>query len=788
MSETLPLLPLRNTVVFPHLAAPLAVGRSATLAAVETATRGEVDEHLLVCVAQLDGELESPGPDDLHSIGTLVSVRRVEHGDNGAQVLVQGLERVRLVTVEDSGDHLQANIERLGLPAGEGADVDALVRENHRLAREIAELIDPRGGEQMFRQLVLSIRDTLAQHYRMASLANQSVETQQSVLEEDSLTGVLERMHQVLQHELKVNEVRREIADRAGQGLEQQQREAVLRQQKQTIEEALGEGDDSAEDDELRERIHALELPEAARREADRELKRLARMNAQSPDYQMTRSYLELLAELPWTERTEDDLDLGHAREILDADHHGLDDIKERILEHLAVMRMNPDARAPILCLVGPPGVGKTSLGQSVARAIGRKFERLALGGLHDEAELRGHRRTYIGAMPGRILQALRRAESANPVLMLDEVDKLGRDFRGDPSAALMEILDPAQNDAFRDNYLNLPFDLSQVFFVTTANSLDGIPRPLLDRMEVIHLSGYADEEKVAIARRYLLPRQREAAGLSEDQLRIEDDVLAAIITRWTSEAGVRELERALGRIARKMARRILEEGDDQPAVRDPVSRDQLTELLGPEKFFPERQRSEPVPGVASGLAWTEAGGVVLHVEAALLPKDEKTVLTGQLGDVMQESVRAARAWLWTAAPRLGLDRSTIEASGVHVHVPAGAVPKDGPSAGVTMVTALASLYSGRPVHSGIAMTGEVTLAGLVLPVGGIREKVLAAHRAGVRTVILPKDNESDLERLPDSVREEMEFALAEHVDTVLDTAIGDLHKPPLREAAAGRA
>lgn len=770
MSTTLPVLPLKNTVVFPHLAAPLAVGRPASLAAVEAASGTETPgEARLLCLAQRDPEEEHPGPDGLHTIGTIVTVRRIERGDGGMQVLVQGVERARVLALRDRADHLEADVETLEAPTGEGPAIDALVRENHRLGRAIAELIDPRGGEAMFDQLVLSIRDILAQHYRMASLANLPVERQQYVLEADTLRDVLERLYEILEHELAVNQVRREIADRAGQGIEKQQREALLRQQKQTIEEALGEADDDDEIAELRQRIDAVELPEAVRTEADRELKRLARLSAQAPDYQMTRSYLELIAELPWTATTEDKLDLTHAREVLDEDHHGLADVKERILEFLAVMRMNPKAKAPILCFVGPPGVGKTSLGKSIARAIGRTFERLAVGGLHDEAELRGHRRTYIGAMPGRILQAVRRAEVANPLLMLDEIDKLGSDFRGDPSAALMEILDPAQNDAFRDNYLNLPFDLSKVFFVTTANSLDTIPRPLLDRMEVIRLSGYSDAEKTSIAARYLLPRQRSDAGLAKDQLTIDDEVMGAIIARYTREAGVRNLERSLGRIARKTARRLLEDGSAETAV----TREALTDLLGPEKFFPEEARRELTPGVAAGLAWTETGGDVLYVEAAKVPKADKTILTGQLGDVMQESVSAARSWLWTAAPCLGIERDEIEGTGVHVHVPAGAVPKDGPSAGVTMVTALASLFSGRAVRSGLAMTGEVTLTGLVLPVGGIKEKVLAAHRAGLRTIVLPKQNENDLAELPDSVKAELEFVFADRVETVLRTALG---------------
>ncbi|MCC5874245.1 MAG: endopeptidase La [Gammaproteobacteria bacterium] len=781
MALPLPILPLKNTVVFPLLAVPLTVGRQRSLAAVDAAEALAADHPgatQLICVAQRDGELDDVGVADIHPVGTLVSIRRVERADGGAQVLVQGEGRVRLMDVSDDGDYLAAVPEPLELPGGSSAETDALIRENHDLARQIAHLIDPRGGDQMFQQLVLSIRDPLAQHYRMASLANLDMGRQQQVLEADTLVDVLSIMHDVLIHELKVNRLRREIANKASEDIEKHQREALLRQQKQTIEDALGDhdGDDV---DALREKLDQAALPKLARAEADRELKRLGRTNAQSPDYQMTRSYLELLAELPWQQYTNDDLDLGHAREVLDEDHYGLEDVKERILEFLAVMRMNPAARAPILCFVGPPGVGKTSLGQSIARAIGRKFERLALGGLHDEAELRGHRRTYIGAMPGRILQALRRAEVANPLLMLDEVDKLGRDFRGDPSAALMEVLDPAQNNEFRDNYLNLPFDLSKVMFITTANSLDTVPRPLLDRMEVIRLSGYSDTEKVNIAERYLLPRQRSEAGLTPEQLAMDASVLEAIIGRYTREAGVRELERTLGRIARKTARRILEGGEARP-----IETGDLTDLLGPERFFPEQARRALPAGVAAGLAWTEAGGDVLYVESALTPKAEKLTLTGQLGDVMQESARTARSWLWTHGHDHGIDRDRIAEHGVHVHVPAGAVPKDGPSAGVTMVTALASLFSNQSVKPDLAMTGEITLSGLVLPVGGIKEKLLAAHRAGMKQVILPKDNGSDVSKLPTEVTAALELILVERVEQVLEHALPKSSAPAVDEAA----
>ena len=786
----LPVLPLKNTVVFPQLVVPLAVGRPRSTAALNAALAQTDDDKRFICVSQRDPEDESPGRDGLADIGTLVVIRRVERGENGAQIAVQGLARVRLGVADQTEPYLAAAYEELppfldlrtedvrreDVPehvssperVADQAETDAYARENLNLGRAIAELIDPGNGPQVFRQLIESLRDPLVQAYRMASLANLDLARQQSVLEAESGRAALRRVHEILQHELAVARLRKEIATKAGGDIEKAQREQLLRQQKRTIEQALGEEAQPESDAaEMRRRFRDARLPEAVRTEAERECRRLERMSPNAADYQMVRGYLELVIELPWEELTEDNLDLARAHTVLDEDHFGLEDVKERILEFLAVMALNPAAKAPILCFVGPPGVGKTSLGQSIARAIGRKFERLSLGGLHDEAELRGHRRTYVGALPGRILQALRRAKVRNPMLMLDEIDKLGRDFRGDPAAALMEILDPAQNGEFRDNYLNMPFDLSKVLFVTTANSLETIPRPLLDRMEVLQLSGYSQSEKEQIARRYLVPRQQQDAGLTPEQLAIDDDALRAIVGRYTREAGVRELERVIGRVARKQARRSLE-----GRALATIDRAALTELLGPERFFPEKARKTLRPGVAAGLAWTEAGGDVLYVEATTTPREEKLTLTGHLGDVMQESVKAARSWLWSASKSLGIDPATITDTGVHVHVPAGAVPKDGPSAGVTMATALASLYLGRAVHSDLAMTGEITLSGLVLPVGGIKEKVLAAHRAGMKVIVLPRENAHDLDKLPEHVRSELRFVLVERIDEVLNEAL----------------
>ena len=771
--SVLPILPLKDTVVFPHIVAPLAVGRARSLAAVQAAAD---DSRTFIAVAQREADTEDPGLDALHPVGTIVRINRVEKRKQGAQVIVQGEQRVRLVMAGDADGFLSAHFETLPVLAidGEGAEaaqIDALLRENQQLARQIAELYDEQNGEQIYNQLVGSISDPIAQMYRIASLANLTVAQEQTVLEQDTTLALMQAVHDVLQHELQVTELRRQIAEQARDDLENQQREHVLRQQKRAIEQALGESEDDEDIAELKAQLDAAELPENVQAEVDRELKRLKRMSANAADYQVARSYLELVSELPWHATTEDKLDLGNAQAVLDEDHYGLADVKERILETLAVMQLNADAKAPILCLVGPPGVGKTSLGQSIARAMGREFERMSLGGLHDEAELRGHRRTYIGAMPGRIIQAVRRAGVTNPIVMLDEIDKLGRDFRGDPAAALMEILDPAQNAEFQDNYLNLPYDLSKVLFITTANTLDGIPRPLLDRMEVLELTGYSDMEKQAIARQYLLPRQRTEAGLSNAQFVLNDAALHYLIRRYTREAGVRELERVIGRLARKRARQIVERADIEPEL----TPEGVRQLLGAEKFKSDASRSSLHAGVAAGLAWTEVGGDVLYVEVSLTQKDEKVTLTGQLGDVMQESARAARSTVWRMAESLGIDRATIESNGVHIHIPAGAVPKDGPSAGVTMATALASAYTGRVVADDLAMTGEITLTGLVLPVGGIKEKVLAAHRAGFKRIVLPKDNEADLEKLPDSVREDLTFTLAANIEDVLQQALPEI-------------
>ena len=782
----LPLLPLKNVAVFPELIHALIVGRPASLAAVKAAVE---DNREVLTVLQKDPNDEQPARDGLFDIGTVATVTRIEQREGGAQVIVRGLRRVRLLemTRADGDDeataYVEVEVEDQPLPtlpesSEERAKASALIRDNLDTARRIAHMASPQNSQnadQIFQQMVATIDDPVTQMYRIVVLAdNVDQNEKQKILEIDEIQTFLEAIHHLLRQEIAIVEMRRDLESQAREGIEQQQREHVLRHQKRAIEQALGEDDDDEDIAELRKQLRNANLPDDVRKEVDRELKRLSKMSTNAADYQVARSYLELIAELPWNVITEDTLDLDHAQTVLDEDHYGLDDVKERILESLAVLKLNPEAKASILCFVGPPGVGKTSLGQSIARAMGRKFERMSLGGLHDESELRGHRRTYIGAMPGRILQAVRRAGVRNPVLMLDEVDKLGRDFRGDPSAALMEILDPAQNKEFRDNYLNLPFDLSKVFFITTCNHLDGVPRPLLDRMEVLELTGYSELEKLEIARRYLIPRQRDNAGLAEEQLQLTDESLSWAIRRHTREAGVRELDRAIGRVASKRARQILQ----SEAGVLPITVDDLPTLLGPEKFKSDRQRENLVAGVAPGLAYTETGGDVLYVEATLTHKDDKTIMTGHLGQVMQESVQAARSYIWSVAEELNIDRTRIEENGIHVHVPAGAVPKDGPSAGITMATALASLYSNKRVRDDIAMTGELTLSGLILPVGGIREKVLAAHRTGIRHVILPRDNEAELAKLPTPVRDEMTVTLVDRLEDAVKVAIPDLGNP----------
>jgi len=771
MTETkileLPILPLRNTVIFPSGITPLTVGRPLSLAAAEAALSTE--EKLLGVVAQREDNEAEPTPENLYKTGTVVVINRMMRSPGAEEVLhliVQGQERFRVIEFTGQTPHLKARVEVLPEPIREKTpEVEALQRNIQVLVQKALSLLPNVPPE--IRNIIVQADDAVRLAYFLGSVLDLNVTQEQALLEADTESDVLHLMHTYLAREVEVLEIRSKIANQAQEELGKAQRDFILREQMKQIQKELGEGEggEQAEAQLLRERIEKAELPDEVRAEADRELKRLERLPTAAPDYHVIRTYLDWILDLPWKKSTEEALDLNKAQEVLDEDHYDLEDIKQRILEHLAVIKLNPRTKAPILCFVGPPGVGKTSLGQSIARSMGRKFERMSLGGMRDEAELRGHRRTYIGSMPGRIIQALRRAGVNNPVMMLDEVDKLGMDFRGDPASALLEVLDPAQNFSFRDHYLDLPFDLSKVFFIATANTLSPIPPALRDRMEVIRLSGYTEEEKLHIAIRYLVPRQVREAGLTDEQIKFADEALQGIISRYTREAGVRQLERNIGSVARKIALKVAQGKGEAFTIKP----EELEEYLGHEMFFHEMARQKLPAGVATGMAVTEMGGEVLFVEATLLPGSKGLTLTGQLGDVMQESAKAALSYLWSHSNDLGFDcAEKFGNSGVHVHVPAGATPKDGPSAGVAIISALASLCTGRPVRSDTAMTGEITLSGLVLPVGGIKGKVLAARRSGMKRVVLPKKNEADLKDIPEEAMRDLEVVLVERINELL--------------------
>ncbi len=763
---SLPVLPIKNTALFPHLLMPLSVGRPASIAAVESALASEGKEILVI--AQRDASIESPVQSDLYTYGTKAVVRKMSRGENTIELLVLGVERVMVLKLDQTDPYLVARVRLAPLPEDTGTEVEALTRSVMDLAAKAVDLAQPQAPVDLG-QLIAGEQRPIRLVHLLASMFSLDLEKEQTLLEAQTCADALRLLHSYLGHEVQVLELRNKIATEARSEMSKEQREYLLRQQMRAIQQELGERNpEQAEVDLLAERLGKVDMPEEVRKEAGRELARLERLPSAAPDYHVIRTYLEYVIELPWRISTADHLEIAHARQVLDEDHFALKEVKQRILEQLGVLKLNPKAKAPILCFVGPPGTGKTSLGHSIARSMGRKFERFSLGGMHDEAELRGHRRTYIGAMPGRLIQAIRRAAANNPVIMLDEVDKLGRDFRGDPASALLEVLDPEQNNSFRDNYLDLPFDLSKVFFITTANTLDTIPRPLLDRMEVIRLPGYIEEEKIEIARRYLIPRQLTGSGLTAEQFAISPDALQTLIRRYTREAGLRRLERALGKVARKAALRFAE-GSTEPIT---IRVEDLIDYLGPEPFTPEEMRKKLPPGVAPGLAWTESGGEVLYIEASLLPEGKGLTLTGQLGEVMQESVKAAQTYVWAHAATLGVDPSVFAKTGVHIHFPAGAVPKDGPSAGITAAVALASLYTGNPARSDTAMTGEITLTGLVLPIGGVKEKVLAARRAGIRRIVLPRANGKDLRDLPEEIRPEIEFILVDRIEQVLEAAI----------------
>ena len=761
----LPVLPVKNAVVFPYIVIPYVTDMPRAIAAIDYALSRE--DTTLAIFAQRNPQTSNPGWGDLYSVGTSAIVRLFARSDTAVQVFLQGVERIEITDLFFKNAFLVARVRSIPMARDRGIETEAMEREVLDLAKRYFALTHP--NQEVRIPQVTPFGDFSQVIYPLGQLLNLQVERSQALLEASSLNEALRLMGDHLQHEVQILEVRKKISDQAQSKMTKNQREYILREQLEAIQKELGESA-PAENDlaDLKSKFDSCEFPATVYQEVKREFKRLQRIPAMSPEYQVARSHMELVLDMPWNNATEDNLDLNHARRVLDEDHYGLKDIKERIIEQLAVMKLNPRAKSPILCFVGPPGVGKTSLGQSIARSLGRKFERFSLGGMSDEAELRGHRRTYIGAMPGRIVQALRRSGVRNPLIMLDEVDKLGRDFRGDPAAALMEILDPAQNFAFRDNYLDLPFDLSKIFFIVTANTADTISKPLLDRMEVLHISGYGEEEKKQIAIRYLIPRQRAESGLADEQFHVTESALVRVIHRYTREAGVRELERMIGKMARKAAIRFAEQARE-PVV---VENGDLPDMLGPERFFMEKLRKSLPPGVATGLAWTEAGGDVLYVEAINLPHKDNMTLTGHLGEVMKESAIAAASFLDAESRHLHID---IPKGAVHIHVPAGAIPKDGPSAGLTIAAALASLYSGLSTRSDTAMTGEITLSGLILPVGGIKEKILAARRSDLGRVILPEGNRKDLQQLPDYVRAEMEFVFVDKIRDALTAAISGL-------------
>jgi len=760
----LPVLPLKETVVFPDSMTPLAIGQERSIRLVDDVVGGE---RLLALVTVRDEEIETPGWDDLYAIGTAAVVHKMIRVPDGTlRILVQGLRRIRLEEPVMDDPYLVARFAPVPDEAEETRELEALLRNAQGLFGKIIGLAPYLPDELQI--AAANVDDASGLCNLVASTLRLKTEEKQLILELADTEERLREVSKILNRELEVFELGTKIQSQVQSELEKGQREFFLRQQLKAIQEELGDGDpEQADVNELRERLGALELPEEARKATDRELARLERLPAAAAEYGVIRTYLDWLATLPWGVTTPDDLDLDRARQILDEDHYDLEKVKERIVEHLAVSKLKQDPAGQILCFVGPPGVGKTSLGQSIARTLGRKFARLSVGGVRDEAEIRGHRRTYIGAMPGTIIRALRDAESMNPVLLIDEIDKMGSDVRGDPASAMLEVLDPAQNCTFRDHYLDLPFDLSKTLFICTANTVDTIPPALLDRMDVIQLSGYTEEEKLGIAERYLVPRQISEHGLAPGQIEIGEDVLRLLAREYTREAGVRGLERRIGDLCRKAAVQVARGSEEQIRVSEELAR----EWLGPRRFSGETRRRTADPGVATGLAYTPVGGDVLYIEAQAYPGRGKLTVTGQLGEVMQESAQAALSWVRSHTGELHLDERWFSRHDVHLHVPAGAIPKDGPSAGIAMATAIASLVRETPVADDVAMTGEITLTGQVLPIGGVRDKVLAAQRAGLGRVILPRENEHDLEELPPETRDALSFVLVDSIDEVFAAA-----------------
>ena len=765
--RTLPVLPVReNTVLYPHLVIPLAVGRERSVRALETALRG--DKHLLV-VAQREQDVQDPEGAALYEVGVVAIIHRTLKSEDRIHILVQGAERAKVEEFVQTDPYLEARVSALEETVEESDEVIALSKSISAQFQKMVSL-GPHMSDELRNEVLQLETDPSKLADLIAFGLSLQTKEKQELLETLDVKERLKKLGALLSREILYLEISNKIQNEVQSETGKLQREHYLREQKKAIERELGEGDERGmEIEELRKKIEASGMSEEARKEADRELDRLAKMPPQAAEYTVSRTYLDWLVTLPWNVSTEDNLDIKSARRILNKDHYGLQKVKDRILEYLAVRKLKADMKGPILCFVGPPGVGKTSLGRSIARALGRKFVRVSLGGIRDEAEIRGHRRTYIGSLPGRIIQSIRKAESNNPLFMLDEVDKIGADFRGDPSAALLEVLDPEQNFTFSDHYLDVPFDLSKVMFITTANMLSTVPPALRDRMEIIELHGYTEQEKVGIAKGHLIPRQLEAHGLEKGQLSFSDGALQHIIRDYTREAGVRNLEREIATIARKTARRVVE--NEQGPFR--AKANQLHSYLGPVRFFSEVAERTGEPGIVTGLAWTENGGDILFVEATKMRGQKDLILTGQLGDVMRESAQAALSYVRSRASDFDVDEKFFEQHDIHIHVPAGAIPKDGPSAGITMATALVSLLTGVPPGWDVAMTGEITLRGKVLPVGGIKEKVLAAVRAGIHTVILPKQNEKDLEDVPENIRNRMSFQFVDSMDQAIWIALG---------------
>jgi ATP-dependent Lon protease len=784
---TLPVLPLKDTVVFPESVTPLAIGQERSIKLVEDVVSGD---RVLALVTVKNPEVDQPGWDDLYEIGTAAVIHKmIKVPDGTLRILVQGVQRIRLDRKVQDDPYLTGEFVELPDELTETPEVEALTRNVQNLFGRVIGLV-PYLPEEL-QIAAANVDDPSALCNLVASTLRLKTDEKQRLLELTDIEARLRDISAILNRELEVFELGSKIQSQVQEEMEKGQREFFLRQQLKAIQDELGESDpEAAEIAELRSTFESMELPEDVRKVVDRELGRLERLPTAAAEYGVIRTYIDWIASLPWQKTTEDNLDLDNAKQVLDEDHFDLEKVKERILEHLAVSKLKNDTSGPILCFVGPPGVGKTSLGQSISRALGRKFARLSVGGVRDESEIRGHRRTYIGAMPGTIIRHLRDAESMNPVMLIDEIDKMGADFRGDPASAMLEVLDPEQNKNFRDHYLDLPFDLSKTLFICTANTLDTIPAPLLDRMDVIQLSGYTEQEKFGIAKRYLAPKQVEAHGLGGDQVTITDKALQLIIREYTREAGVRNLERRLADVLRKAARQVAEGKRRAKKLR--IDEKRVRTALGPRRYEGEVRKRTSEPGVATGLAFTAVGGDILFFEATAYPGKGRLTITGQLGDVMQESAQAALSWVRAHAEKLGLEPDWFREHDIHLHVPAGAVPKDGPSAGITMATAIASLVRNQPVSEDVGMTGEITLTGQVLPIGGIREKTLAAQRAGLKRIIMPRDNEPDLAELPKETKEQMEFVLVDTIDQVFDAAFdgkGATHPKPSpvvdRQAAA---